>query len=298
MSERRKVSRSRITPLQSEVPWGPRLPSGTKLTPDLRAVVCRASSSPTCATSPGPSGRPGNRRADGTVSRIPRPVADPTPTATAPSAGQPLQEHTPPAPRNPPIHVRSNEGRGRIPHALCKAQSTPPDKRSALTGGSSGPAESATRSGTDPDTATPVGPVSSTPDPPRGCSRSGMEYCNVRSGPCPRPRLSLLELRYGRDRGLQGVRGGPQMRHFGNSVSRCVRAKHRMRSQEPEQEDGYGMVAGSWAVGPWAWNGWDVLVLAVLRPCEGMLRSSVRRRRCPQTAACSSGGRRRRGFPW
>ena len=91
--------------------------------------MCRANGSPTCARSPGPSGRPGSNRADGTLSS-PRPVSDPTPTATTPNARQPLQEHTPPASRTPPIHVRSNEGRGRIPHALRKAQAAPRDHES------------------------------------------------------------------------------------------------------------------------------------------------------------------------
>ena len=102
-------------------------PSGTKLPPDLRPMMCRANGSPTCAISPGPSGRPGSRRADGVRSRSPRPVADTVPTATAPGAGQPLQERAPPASRTPPIHVRSDEGRGRVPHALCKAQAAFPD---------------------------------------------------------------------------------------------------------------------------------------------------------------------------
>ena len=92
----------------------------------LRPTMCRANGSPTCARSPGPSGRPGSSRADGTLSS-PRPVSDPTPTATTPGAKQPLQEPTPPASRTPPIHVRSNEGQGRIPQALRKAQAAPRD---------------------------------------------------------------------------------------------------------------------------------------------------------------------------
>ena len=91
--------------------------------------MSRANGSPTCARSPSPSGRPGSNRADGTLSS-PRPVSDPTPTATTPNARQPLQEHTPPASRTPPIHVRSNEGRGRILHALRKAQAAPRDHES------------------------------------------------------------------------------------------------------------------------------------------------------------------------
>ena len=90
-------------------------------------MMCRANGSPTSTTSPSPSGRPGSRPAGGVRSRSPRPVADTAPTATAPGAGQPLQERTPPASRTPPIHVRSDEGRGRVPHALRKARAASPD---------------------------------------------------------------------------------------------------------------------------------------------------------------------------
>ncbi len=140
-----------MRPFQSEQP-----PSGTDLRPGLPAMVCRANRSPTHATYPGPSGR-----TDGTLSRSPGPVADATP-----NAGQPLQSHT--ASRTPPIHVRSNEGRGRVPHALCKAQATSPDHESRRSRRVEGPVEIATRSGTDPDTGFPV---SSTPDPQRSTRR-------------------------------------------------------------------------------------------------------------------------------
>ena len=48
---------------------------------------------------------------------------------------------------------------------------------------------------------------------------------SVRPGPSARPRLGVLELRKGRDRGLQGARGGPQMRHFLYSVSQTDQAR-------------------------------------------------------------------------
>ncbi len=50
---------------------------------------------------------------------------------------------------------------------------------------------------------------------------------NVRSGPCARSRLGFPELENPRDRALQGLRGGPQMRHYVNAVgiaAGCVEA--------------------------------------------------------------------------
>ena len=46
---------------------------------------------------------------------------------------------------------------------------------------------------------------------------------NVRSGSCARPRLGFQEFGNRRDRALQGIRGGPQMRHYVDSVSRLQR---------------------------------------------------------------------------
>ncbi len=101
-----------------------------KFRPELPAIARQNNGSPTCAACPGPSGRSGNCRADGTRSRNPRPGADATPTATMPGARQTLQQRTPPASRNSPNHVRSNKGQGRIPHTLRKAQPTSPDHES------------------------------------------------------------------------------------------------------------------------------------------------------------------------
>ena len=77
--------------------------------------------------------------------------------------------------RKPCVPRRSTSVRtgGEAGFLTCSAKSRPrlPITKAAVTGGSPGPAEDATRSGTDPDTGIPAGSASSTPDPPRSTRR-------------------------------------------------------------------------------------------------------------------------------
>ena len=93
-------------------------------------MVRRANGSPTWPHPQAHQADPATAEPTGPSRGAPRSVADTASTATAPGAGQPLQKRAPPASRTPPIHVRSDEERSRVPHALRKARNPSPDPES------------------------------------------------------------------------------------------------------------------------------------------------------------------------